>query len=537
MLDQMNLFSTNSVKEKSWKEKFEHYKAIGSGDILASGRVSITEFVSDREAILALMSEGIDDVVKLLEEIDVLHLRKNATFAVENDFLNLHHLELFLTLDDMNIRGIQILDIYHYADEYREALVYLIKTRDRGMIDFINWQSAIRIKNSLEQDGKAIKQFIAVVGGASLKHDNDLGFVANLFDDRCDLKMDILNYEEYLYGADSKESPQGADSKESPQQVKTDLNNDTTIEEGIRIAEGQGFRLLDKRDVGYGKFCILMYKDDTQDFLTSVSTENHFHYGECALNLARLKEHYHSDLPIVCCTSQPFRQEIDGKRYRGRCYHLTANGIYDSGFFKSYAELNQDIDLEKVKQYPVDWTKIRFSPFQGPSIPSYVFTSFSLERLEEIIGRDYAASLDMNSINICGVINYFIFMKLLSEKNKEWQIEAFDYMYTNRFSILLDYTAVSVIRLKHMVDCMRVSFAFCERFSYITKDEIDEYVKVLIEFCRNREKEEQKNSLFNKVLAKGNKPDYLSIDYWYPNEEAQKVVDLIFWGWTRIDLD
>lgn len=204
---------------------------------LISGRVTVTKTDSFNDCII--MGEGYKkakEVVKQAKSIFANNYVKHQEFddpfvGMANRGFNL--MLPVLTLDEMNIRGVQIIDAANFFDGSIERLVQVIMGRDESglksdLVKYVNKCAAERYKETGEP------QYLAVTDGASF--DKESSFMPRNADAySCRYMIGALNYEDYL---NSDVSVSSVDY--SSLDIISDVNYDTCL----KIMEAHGFELV-----------------------------------------------------------------------------------------------------------------------------------------------------------------------------------------------------------------------------------------------------------------------------------------------------
>lgn len=524
------LAKEKSCKEINWLLKFKYYNYKCQTDVLESGRVCINEITNNLDALLALMSEGVFEAVKLLERLGRIQVQSSNNFGMESITLFQGIFSISTMLDDMNIRGQQILDAYQYADESAEDLFRLILVRDDKMIRFINAMSAERFKNLIFQSTDEPLEFLAVNSGASFRRkksnifNDGFGFSFDRefkFSPDPDLRVTLSNCNEYL---------DDNITKLNKDYSKMDIYDKTPLNEAIKIAEAHGFRLLEKceQQNNYDElYSVLMYKDDTCDFLYASAKDDNFYYNGCRINAVRLDDYYVTDKsPLVMCNTSRFKQKFGDRLLQGRYYSMEfAN---DKSIFREYNKLNQDINLDNNKKYPIDWSQVEYGYFTGPIIPGYAHISYYTSQfsLEDVTSYQNIIRLERHYLNINNMINFFIFIEHLAKNKDEWGVEAYSYLYENRFSIFPQSIVASIYSPYDFSFFIRIAFEYCKREFNMPMEEMNNYVEELKRFYikDKEEKDGNKKTLFpSSAMGKMTKSDLDKLN-WYPDDESNKIM-------------
>lgn len=317
---------------------------------LSSGRISINE--CDMFDVIAMMGEGIQEAENILYALrNWAANKKNGFLSTTNDdpwtrmnnrAFNMHN--IMLRLDDMNIRGYQILYAAEYTDNCIEKLFKILDSNNQdavsalsGMINYINMKSAKAYLN-----GDSSKNQVAVTGGASFCHLGNLYLLAN----ERTLNMDH-EYAKSLASVEVK--PAGVDYS------KLDIINIVDTETAIRIIESRGFRLIKSvaRKQRFGDDetkCLIFYNPETKDYVTANSAiPKNINYGGTELITHRTGARF------LNCSSGP----LEGQE--GRYYEFT----HHDGLFREWEETKQFIPK---KDY--NWMKIGFGNYAVP-VPKY----------------------------------------------------------------------------------------------------------------------------------------------------------------------
>lgn len=324
------------------------YEMLCSGsNLLWSGRVSMSNVsMWDGDVI---MGEGIQrakDIVSQLQSWSA----NNQSKALSDPLGAMNErawsmMNILLGLDDMNIRGYQLIYAMEFCDNSVEKLYEVLgRNRSQELCDYVNMKSA---KDYLAGD-KSHNQ-VAVTGGASFCYDGNVR--GPLWGQEIKLTMDYSDATAYV----AKEC-----SKLSVDYSKLDIINEVDFESAIRICEARGFRFL--RMVNRkGKHAdnltwLGMYNPDTKDYIVAPSCEQrNVCYGGVELTI-------HRTFPA------------GSSAYRGwevsRGGHDDQDGMYfefthNEGLFKHYEE-----SLPFVPEVDYDWSKIGFD-FHGIPIPKY----------------------------------------------------------------------------------------------------------------------------------------------------------------------
>lgn len=269
----------------------ETLKKKGS-EVLLSGRVCLTGNVFTDEEIMA---EGLPEARDICSKLCSYSANSKSPYSLsssDDPFARMGERtwkmeSILLTLDDMGIRGRQLLDAVEYAGGIVQDLYKILEAgRSQELVDYVNMKSALRIKEE-----ESNKEYIAVTNGASFDKEYhaylDRGFpsfmtTSNRRESIYKYTMDKINYEEYM---DLKVAAKETDYS------KLDIVNNTDTATAIKIAEARGFQTI--RRFGKGKTYgdedteyILMFSPDTGAlFSAETALERNICYGGCKLHL------------------------------------------------------------------------------------------------------------------------------------------------------------------------------------------------------------------------------------------------------------
>lgn len=256
---------------------------------LYTGRMPIGND-DNMDEIKTLMCEGNHEAEKIYDQLqsaaksDGRKLSSNGLSGMEkHDMANWHAFSTILGLDDMNIRGQQIVDAYEYADHSVETFLDLIDKRDVKMCGYINAKCADRfIENAGEPDAVWDVYTIAREHGASFAHDG------NFSADR-DWMINHINARQ-LASIDIK--PLAVDYS------KLDITDGVDMKTGFKIIEAHGFEKYFERTVkgpfGDDRTVALFYNKHNGDIVeVGGAKEDNIVYAGVKLQVWRGKEDWH----------------------------------------------------------------------------------------------------------------------------------------------------------------------------------------------------------------------------------------------------
>lgn len=236
----------------------------------AADRMSINN-ISDFDFLRAVMSEGVE------EARGVFHEMKKIADSVKPQQVS-HHLggkmipcyNTLLALDDMNIRGQQIVYAAQYCDGDYQKLVELAQERDEGLIAYINKKQA--------ETGR-LGADVAVEGGASSTQSFLFGGVSPY----------------HMTYVDMEDFASSGIEKQKRDYHSMDIYSGVSTEDAIEIAKTWGFEVAARYPVEDPLMRIekkyeflLMYNEKTGDFLEAPhASPGDVCFGGCRVVAAR----------------------------------------------------------------------------------------------------------------------------------------------------------------------------------------------------------------------------------------------------------
>lgn len=197
-IDPLSLTADRSFDKDMFKFVSVRDAMIMNGDpVLWSGRISMNNTGMFNDTIV--MGEGIPKAVEIASQLQSWAINKRRKSSEYGDFNPEAQLanniwnsaSILLRLDDMNIRGYQLLYAMEYTDGSIEKLYEILDAgrTSSQLVDYINMRSA---KDYLA--GDVTHNQVAVDSLASFCYDRTDFFVAN---DRLTLNLDPLSAEQY----------------------------------------------------------------------------------------------------------------------------------------------------------------------------------------------------------------------------------------------------------------------------------------------------------------------------------------------------
>lgn len=226
-----------------------------------------SNIINRTDALLAIMSEGNDDVKALLERVYFKSsaVNKNSGSS-ENSMINRlgRGYMNILALDDMNIRGEQVKYAYEYCGNDFKTFVDIICNRDKQMIQYVNQKS---IENARKQGSIYVPQ--AVEHGASFSY-----FTSDKI-----FSFDFDTYNDSINALNVKWADR-------------EIYSGTPTDEAIKILEANGFEMVYDQNVKkYGCYTdnvrhIIMHNPETGAIMDAPSAAtDDICYGGCDITV------------------------------------------------------------------------------------------------------------------------------------------------------------------------------------------------------------------------------------------------------------
>lgn len=298
-------------------------------------RISINGDKVDKDL---LVSEGILASYAIIKKLRTVSSTINSKQGAGVMFGHLiPQMNIVLSLDDMNIRGMQVCYAADYVDGDIQRLCKLVTHRNSDMIEYVNKCTAENfVPGNFEKP-----LFVAVDSGASATGDRIV------FSNRrpTEFIMDVTAAERFKSSNVTRSVIDYA---------SMDIfRGSCTLDVAIKIAEAHGFELISDipRDNRFSEEThhIIMFNNKTGDFLEAVSAlEDNFTYGGARIIAARngaVQRAYMSGVQGVQGNTQSFEHN--------KHWHLYVCD-YNEGMFEQYQYL-PDVDITSIpwNDYPV----------------------------------------------------------------------------------------------------------------------------------------------------------------------------------------
>lgn len=369
------------------------YSMKDDAEYLTSGRLclnNVGEFYTTR--VMAEGVPGVEDICSQLQSLAAQSAKEDSRDpwgTMANRGFNM--LSIMLTLDDMGIRGHQILYASEYASGSSQKLFEILcGNRSQQLVDFVNHRTA--------EDFVANKVSIpynAVTDGASF---SKKATASNLFMYGANRDIKLIMDEQMIVDSINKEVV-----VQSIDYSKLDITHGVGTEDACKICAAHGFVIMRTVPVFHGRdreegVSVIMWNPHNNDFLSAdYALLREFCYGGCSITAYR--SHRNGVVPgcsgsYLNCSSGPLDKQ-DGIRY----YDIT----YHDGLFAQYAKLTYDTDVQ------VDYSLVSFGSSYDIPVPEY----FSLPTLyggtmPQVLGKEL-----FFLINDMGSFYFNRFMNLL----------------------------------------------------------------------------------------------------------------------------
>lgn len=327
-------------------------KAKGA-ELLTNGRLAMGDW--NFIEMPYLMSEGNAKAYEIIQALSQMNSNETERFTemsknpmdriAENAWV---HMNINYSIDDMGIRGKQLIDALEYADGSSKRLWELVNKSDAELVKYVNYKAACRIR-----DGSKEKEYLAVTSGASFDR-----FHKNPADNPWQWRnpdamfhqytIGLLNYEEYL----EEVKPLTIDW------ATMDIKQGISLEQAKRICEARGFELVRSfcRGEHWGEtvYYYLYRNRTTGDHIEfSSATEKDATYGGVAMMVYRI-----SGVPWELADHCSSGGTDDGSAHY---YQFT----HHNGVFRTYDKLATYATPDKI-----NWKGLGFSSY-GLPIPKY----------------------------------------------------------------------------------------------------------------------------------------------------------------------
>jgi len=462
---------------------------------LITGRFPLAENLID---IQIQMAEGEKEIFDILDTITSAAVKIFESKDYMNDALDqIRHnsssmLNVFLSLDDMNIRGYQIKYAYDFCEGDAELLLNKIKNRDKELVAYVNHRTAQSILDKERQTGAIAREH-----GASFTNATYLSPVFGEKYSKGNWIMTIIDADDYIL--------------ENPQTLSLNLNNmgiydSTPLNLGLEILEHRGFRIFFEKDTQDDKKSILMCSPKNMDVVHIIGAKkNNINYAGIDIIAFRNGEN------SIHCTSSPLTYNDD---FIGRKYEISGDGM-----LKDYSRI--------VNMTPIALSKIDFSHYPLPRYLSYydIYNNFNkvLEKAPRLVGY---LSDTLASYNIVQNINHIIASFDKNSFNTK-VCPIYEQLETNRYHMLTNI--LSPISL-YDVHSNFILFRLAAAYLHLPDEHIEKYYNAFLEDMQNMDYIKKHPEILQEIKAQ--KDVFL-----HGIEEEKEIHNLVKYPIEKIGVD
>lgn len=416
-----------------------------------AGRVSIND-VQYESLVDLLMANCLIEPYLALTKLKSVAGDVNKSQAISGMFggHRMPALNIALSLDDMNIRGKQILSVIDFCDGDYQFAARLVSERYDHMIAYVNKMTALENK---DRDGLLTNIPIAVQGGASsTQHDFT----------QTEYKMSILNIDNYA-NADVHAHKIDYSSMDIGQSTSTDL--------AIEILEHCGFEKVWDIPVedAFGGPCrnLCYVHPETGDMFYAESAKDNC----CVYGGGRIVAARKHGLPVVFLDSD---DGLHGNRER-----------FDNSDWCAYECDYRNSVIQDWKKHlpPVTWQEIPWEqyPTKGSvylPIPNCIQSNalyFATDQLPECLS-DYFLLFHQEGYALIGMINSLkapeLLEQLLSEEHKKF----FTAVLKDKYSYFVKANYIGILQVHMLLDMFKLAAAYTD----LPAEEITRYREAII---------------------------------------------------------
>lgn len=445
-------------------------------------RVQINDHMNN---LKLLMSEGIEEAYDILSRLQsaAVNNTKNQTmdrweimadrmFEIQN---------VLLTLDDMNIRGQQIIDALEYAGSIPALYKMLDGVRSQPLVDWCNDKAATRIL-----DGKSEKEHIATLSGASFAH--------NKINTDC-----ISNSSQYVMRYNNTRDYKSNIKPHVIDYSAMDLEAGITMEEGIQICEAHGFKLYIDIPENEDEHHMFFYNTETGDYITSHSKPNNFQYGWANCYVFRKERG-----PVgIGCTSMPNKEA-------NLFYHQISGA--DRNLFEKYSKF-EGTALDLYDPRELGWG------YKGNQIPQMKHIHLFANQ-EDIfwdkVGHEHYDSLF--TYNIQKLVNWIQFMPYAEKIDipifagyRGWIVNNLMGEIVSTYKLNLGCAALCVALAKHHLNVPKhICDAWCNQVKEICQQYDSKNSQSVDNFTKITQGNQHKYNAFEELLARYDSKDFVN---------------------------
>ncbi len=480
--------SDGSVDEYmlEWK-LFEQVLGKKGNPVLISGRFAYDDKNIGLMDDELFFSEGIKEAADILSAISAAcqhytpkHCTADDPFASISE--NVYNsLAMKLALDDMNIRGQQVIDALEYFDGNVQELYrhlnqpYPMSTRDPEIVKYVNMKAAKRIVEGSKR-GRIIVEPIAVNSGASFDKIKDGSAGANWMavsesqnpEEAAQFyKMTAVNYEKYLVDMEKK----------AVSYKDIDIIRETSLDLALKAAQARGFKIVRR---GPDRLCngditrgILMFNENTGAFISMDSAkDDDVCHGGCDMDFwdvgnrinFRMLKHSSSGCP---------------HHYKGIRWHQIT---HHEGLFSQYDAIEVFL---KDNGSQIDWKKLGFGHDAMPVCKYLAHPYFNESDLSQKIGYvDAHMICDMGGYRLTCMLN-----SMLAYYDTELDLDACKPFELTKTELMIDAAVehLAVWTEKETYESLKLMRIMQLMFN-MPEDEYQKFIDALERKCVARDK-------------------------------------------------
>lgn len=407
-------------------------------------RVKFTECIAKNRLLTdALFAEGIPEAYSIFIKLK----------STDIDSKEIYKMPIYYALDDMNIRGTQLIYAYNYCDGDYRALSSKVSDRDKTLVDYIN-QEVVRNKSTLVDKTTLPK---AVCRGASFT--NGIGFEKP--------KVCIIRSQE------DKSVPQNVQPLSIDYSIRS-IDELTDEYVGLKILHSLGFE-----DVSYIDQVILSgkpYKDFEGIQTRQIILQNPLNGAFCEISNSSKGNLLYGGMDIMI----PFRVSLGGSP--DYCLHAEINRIGKSeenwvarigeNYVTNYKAISSSVECIP------DTTVLGYNPHNGIRIPEKYVTFLNTQTRNRTykhpdVQRFLETSRSDLGYSIGKVLNLLSLEENLKSvsKDKRWLYEPF---LKDKYAWVAEYGYLAL-----NIDLNLVSMGVAVNMLDIPLSEVDKYISAI----------------------------------------------------------
>lgn len=414
-------------------------------------RTSINKVADNIEELNFMLAEGNVRAFQIIKEIDAIAQGIFKEQVIPEIFGGhfMPALNTKLGMDDMNIRGQQLVYAEEYCDGDIPKLCRYLQQRNNNMVSYINKKTAQDFEKD-KYDFYIMRRFpIAVSGGASSTSEFE-------FSETFSLMMNRENYKKFL---------ESEVEKETIDYSSMDITSGTPKDTALKISEAHGFELQSRIGImsGYDRNFehILMLNTETGDILEACALDDDFCYGGCNV-LAPRKGNVKR---AIFRTEPGFRG--NSERFENGSDYSLYDCSYQEGVFKQLAVLPEN------KMEDIDLTGYPIAGVVSLPVPEFL-NGGELELF--VHHTDMTMHLQDDGWYMVSKIINALYMR---ENWDEWMTEKLEPFYRcwkeNFANAMIEYTYLGNMACNPY--CVEKAFQFASAFTGISAKDLEKPIK------------------------------------------------------------